>query len=414
MPRTLTIGDMDSLCHHFTERFGTRRMADNLRDVVSAHNKLLLVKSKLVTSLMNQPALGETAVDAFFKAPLSNDNSPVCNKIGSFLSVQVLDSTEMSTMDPVCVKMKTPLPGGLHRAPEIFPQVVATVMGQDKTMFHGADEFHRLLYASVYSSSSLASSTQWLQHPEDKSTITAMTSNGIELKCQTLPFGAQIASDLTCSKQHVCQSITQTHSKRPVVFTARFATHCLRVQVYPCNACSNTGLLMGTVHSSGSVHPLLSCAVVANKTLVAHPTFGVHCSDAASLLTPYARRHMHSLASVHTKNTVMRAVLGNDPTHPAVIHNLDESLRENQTLRGSLDESQLQTCAQIWSTMKRGKSVELKCTEGTVDCFRNDVNHTDIGLHSQTLLDFRFTHMDKESHVGEPLEVSVFGTYFHV
>jgi hypothetical protein len=110
----------------------------------------------------------------------------------------------------------------------------------------------------------------------------------------------------------------------------------------------------------------------------------------------------------------MRAVLGNDPTHPAVIHNLDESLREHHTLRGSLDESQLQTCAQIWSTMKREKSVELKCTEGTVDCFRNDVNHTDIGLHSQTLLDFRFTHMDKEFHVGEPLEVSVFGTYFHV
>ena len=110
----------------------------------------------------------------------------------------------------------------------------------------------------------------------------------------------------------------------------------------------------------------------------------------------------------------MRAVLGNDPTHPAVIHNLDESLREHQALQCSLDESRLKTCVQISSTMRREDLVDLKCREGTIDCFDVDVNHTDIGLHSQTLLDFKFSHMGKDFHVEEPLLVSAYRTYFHV
>jgi hypothetical protein len=174
---------------------------------------------------------------------------------------------------------------------------------------------------------------------------------------------------------------------------------------------------MATTHVSGFERPLRSCALVVPCAIRRHKSFGVHEADVSALTTPVARAHVRTLAQMFSKCAVMRAVLGSAATVFAVdrLGDMDESELHMQytALRGICTNTQLLKCASIWNEVEKNRTMSVGCISGTLDVFENDQLHTDISMHTHSIMDTTFNCDGQDFSVNSPIVVSMYGTYYH-
>jgi hypothetical protein len=174
---------------------------------------------------------------------------------------------------------------------------------------------------------------------------------------------------------------------------------------------------MATTHLSGFERPLRSCALIVPCALRRHTSYGVHEADVSALVTPFARTHVRTLAEMFSKCAIMRVVLGSAAPFfkTCRLGDMDElELHTQYThLRGMCSCDQLKSCASIWAEVNSAHTMTLTCISGTLDAFLNDDFHTDMAMHTHSIMDTTFVHDGEEHQVVSPLIVSLYGTYYH-
>jgi hypothetical protein len=423
MSEGLTQCEMDSVYHHFNARLETRSINQSREWVDTAVRKLTTVKSNAIVKLMNSSEPHHVVLDT---------REQVLD-VGSIMSAHVIasqgaNSAEGRSRVPVCMKMATPLPGTVRRAPEIFAELISTLLGRS-SMWGDSEALRSKLYSCVYGGTPIPTAAEW-SVSADGSSVSVTTLVGLQLKCSLLGQGVPgpgvsktaIGCDDRFTHRMMCQNVTATYTQQPMVFTVSCGgdSEILSACVYPCSASTN-GLFLGTVHASGFEQPLKSCAVVTNKTLRVHPHWGVHEADAMTLTTPYARGHMHTLSNIYIKSCIMRAVLVDHSKQFEVsrLGDMDEieMLTQYKSLRDTLSIPQSNTCSEIWNGMcaKNGPGcgIRVRCLSGAFDCFKKDGFHTDMALHTRNVIQTSFKYGGVDHHVSSPLVLSMYGTYYH-
>lgn len=304
----------------------------------------------------------------------------------------------------------------------MVPDMLMALLKRDH-VWQGSEKLYHAVYNVVYSAESVPSLSQWKLAVDGRS-ISVRTTSGLSLECAFLHTNkssktSNRESDHTFSRRMMCQGVTRTYTTQPLVITARFTpavSKVLRACVYPCST-KATGLLMATTHVSGFERPLRACALVVPCALRRHKNFGVHEADVSALAIPFARTHVRTLAQMFSKCAIMRAVLGSvAPVFP--VHRLGDmdelELHLQYThLRGLCTSGQLETCASIWNDVNKNHRMTVGCVSGTVDAFENDNLHTDIAMHTHSILDTTFNHNGHAFNVNSPIVVSMYGTYYH-
>jgi hypothetical protein len=423
----LSTSEMDGMFHHFTEELANEGGTDSWQLVQGSHEKLRAVKSKVITELMNssdyRSALGtdKTFNPAGIPGPVKG--------IGSLIVASLTDLSRVSTsptigsvaqQDPVYVKVPVAVTGIKH-AVAVVPEVLKALLNRD-TVWKDAAKLRQAVYDIVYSSASVPSLSAW-KLASNGTSISVFTPSGLRLECaflhNNLSNMAVNESDHTLSRRMMCQRVTRTYSAQPLVITAQFTpseSRVLRACVYPCSS-KSSGVLMATTHLSGFERPLRSCALVVPCALRRHKSFGVHEADVSALVTPYARTHVRTVAEMFSKCAVMRAVLGSAAPVFKIcrLGDMDELVLHTQytKLRGMCTSTQLQSCASIWAGVERSHAMDLTCISGTMNAFENDDFHTDIAMHTHSMIDTAFTYNGEDFQVKSPIVVSMYGTYYH-
>jgi hypothetical protein len=406
--------ELDSMYHHFNERVETNSANKSREWVDTAVRKLAVVKSNAIVGLMNSSEPHEVVLNTLQQAL----------EVGSTISAHILASPRASsagvaTSSPVCLKMTTPLPGTVGRAPEMFADLISTLLGRS-SVWSDSEELRSRLYSCVYSGTPIPPAAEW-SASADGSSVSVTTVAGLQLKCSLLcPPITSSERENRLSQRMVCRNVTAAYTQQPMCFTVVCdgVSEMLSAHVYPCST-NSSGLLLGSVHVSGFEKPFQSCAVVSHKTLRVHSHWGVHEADAIALTTPYARGHMHTLANIYTKSCIMRAVLGDNQIEfeTSQLGDMDEMelLHQYETLRDTLSSTQRQLCSEVWNDMctQNGDSSRVRCVSGTLDCFKKDALHTDMALHTRNVLATSFKYNGVDHHVSSPLVLSVYGTYYH-
>jgi hypothetical protein len=423
----LSTSEMDVLFHHFTEEHLVDQGVTNSswKWVNGAHTKLRAVKSKVLTELMNSSDYRSAlCVDKTFN-PAGVPG--LVKGVGSLAVASLTDVSNLATAGPISHKnsvyLKIPVSvHGVSHAVDVVPEMLMALLKRDN-VWQGADKLHHAVYDVVYSSESVPCLSQW-NLAVDKRSISVDTKSGLRLECSFLHNSTSsnmghIESDHTFSRRMMCQRVTRTYSTQPIVITAQStasASQVLRVCVYPCST-KATGLLMATTHVSGFERPLRSCALVVPCAIRRHKSFGVHEADVSALTTPVARAHVRTLAQMFSKCAVMRAVLGSAATVFAVdrLGDMDESELHMQytALRGICTNTQLLKCASIWNEVEKNRTMSVGCISGTLDVFENDQLHTDISMHTHSIMDTTFNCDGQDFSVNSPIVVSMYGTYYH-
>jgi hypothetical protein len=428
----LSASQMDGLLHHFTEEnISPQSVTCSSWDGVNdAHAKLRAVKDRVLTELMNSSDYRNAlCVEKTFNP--AGVPGPV-KGVGSLMVASLTDSSNvpigsMAANDPITHQnpsyLKIPVSvNGVSHAVSVVPDMLMALLQRDN-VWQGADKLKRAVYDVVYSSESVPDLSQWKLADGGRS-ISVNTASGLRLECAFLHNNRSSntkirESDHTFSRRMMCQGVTRTYSTQPIVVTARFSpavSHMLQVCVYPCSV-RQTGLLMATTHVSGFERPLRSCAVVVPCAIRRHVTFGVHEADVSALVTPITRAHVRTLAQMFSKCAVMRAVLGTSAPVFTVnrLGDMDELELHTQytSLRGMCTHTQLQTCAGIWDEVNMNHTMGLVCVAGTLDTFENDQMHTDVAMHTHSIMDTTFKHEGKDFSVSSPIVVSLYGTYYH-
>lgn len=408
--------EVDSIYHHFNSRLEMRGANTSRAWVDTAQRKLGLVKSNAIVDLMNSTEPHQVVLETL------KDDLEVCSIVSARV-VEPLGATMVDTPPPICMKMSTPLPGTVKRAPEMFTELVSTLLGRS-SLWNNCEVLRSKLYSCVYAGIPIPSAAEWSASTDGMS-VSVTTLEGLQLKCAIMGHHTRAREcGHRFDQRMMCQSVTATYTQQPMVFTVSCdgLSEVLSAHVYPSSN-SSSGLLLGTVHASGFDKPFRSCAVVAKKTLRVHPYWGVHEADAITLTTPYARGHMHTIANIFTKSCIMKAVLGDLAPEFKVsrLGDMDELelLSQYKTLRGTLSGAQHQTCSEIWkdSCVEDGSggraSMRVRCVSGTLDCFKKDDAHTDMALHTRNVIATCFNHDGIEHNVSSPLVLSMYGTYYH-
>ncbi|KAJ1465492.1 hypothetical protein T484DRAFT_1757376 [Baffinella frigidus] len=433
----LTMPEKNAVLHHFNENLGVRRTADGQSTVDAAHSKLSIVKSNTIVSIMNSHTDGIEACSRAAASLLSTSSSD--NKLTDVRScavVTVLDSSAVHDQEilPIRAKMARVIPGSVQEAPELFSEVLSTVLGRT-AVWKNATNLQAKLYAHVYSGGATKTMKSWTPSA-DGTSVSMRTPGGLVLKCALLRStkvdgsagsGDKIKSigesDHRFAQRVLGQGVTQSYSQQPMEFTARLddSPNIYRAVVYPCSS-KATGLFVGTMHASGFERPLKACAVVASNTMLVHPQWGVHEADATVLMAPYTRSHVSAVSSMFVKSAIMRAVMGSSAT--VDLGNLDEPqlMGQYKELREMLSPQQLESSMDIWNGMHEKKVVEMgntrpvygvTCVGGTVDSFKNDAYHTGLALHTRSIVEAKFAYNHNEFSIKTPLVVSMYGTYYH-
>jgi len=434
---SLTMSEKNAILHHFNENLGVRRTADGQSTVDAAYSKLSVVKSNTIVSIMNSHTDGIEECSRAAASLLSTSSSD--NKLTDVRScaiVTVLDSNAIHAQEilPIRAKMASVIPGSVQQAPELFSEVLSTVLGRT-AVWKNATTLQSKLYAHIYSGGAAKTMKSWTQST-DGTSVSMRTPCGLALKCalllSTQADGSVVSgdkiksigeSDHRFAQRVLSQGVTRSYSQQPMEFTARLdgGANIFRAVVYPCSS-KQTGLFVGTMHASGFERPLKSCAVVASNTMLVHPQWGVHEADATVLMAPYTRSHVSAVSSMFVKSAIMRAVMG---TSAAVdLSDLDEPqlMGQYKELREMLSPQQLESSMDIWKGMHEKNVVDkgntkptygVTCVSGTVDSFKNDASHTGLALHTRSIVEAKFAYNHTEFSIKTPLIVSMYGTYYH-
>jgi hypothetical protein len=407
-----------------------RRDSQSAVDI--AHSKLSVVKSNTIVSSMNAYSDGMIAskrASASLTSPSANDKIA---DVGSCAIVTVRDNNIIQdhvSQPPIRAKMATAIPRSIQLAPNLFSELLSTVLGRSM-IWKNAEVLKAKLYEHVYSGVGMSSMDAW-EKSADGTSVSMRTSSGVLLRCALLrsaqavgPVGNTGKNDHQFAQRVLSQGVTNSYSQQPMEFSASLdnCCHVFKAAVYPCSM-KQTGLFMGTLHMSGFDIPLKSCAVVANNTLQIHPKWGINEADATVLMIPYTRSHVGAISSMFVKCAVMRAILGTKaPTNQFTdLCNMDETGTVNQytLLRSMLSADQLQSSSIIWKDMNRTGvgspklNYGVTCVAGTIDSFQKDSSHTILSLHTRSIIDAKFVHNNEEFIVKSPLIVSMYGGYFH-
>jgi hypothetical protein len=412
---------MDGLFHHFTEEIPHEGNSSS-NWVVGAHEKLRAVKSKVVTELMNASSYRTALCSEKKFNPAATPKGYGSLIAASLIDISSVSPNSIGITQPVPVYLKTATSvNGINHAVDVVPEILKAMLQRDN-IWRGCDKLRRAVYDVVYSSESVPALSKW-KIAVDGNSISVCTASGINLECALLHtrLSNKVSreSDQTFARRVLCQGVTRTYSSQPLVITIQATTpmsHMLQACVYPSST-NATGLLMATTHVSGFERPLRSCATVVPCSLRRNPNFGVHEADVSSLITPYVRTHMLTLATMFSKCAIMRAVLGGAAPGFASsqMGDMDELEIHKQytNLRGICTSNQLKSCASIWAEVNSSRNMNTTCVSGTVDAFENDEFHTDISMHTHSMMNTTFKYKEKDFDVSTPIVVSLYGTYYH-
>jgi hypothetical protein len=428
MVQELSTSELDELCHHFTEELANKGVGHSSWQLVQdSQEKLRAVKSKVITEMMNvsdyRTALGgeKTFNPAGIPGPIKGIGSLVVASLADLSSVSNNSTIgSMTQKAPVYLKVPVSL-NGIKHVIGVVPELLKALLNRDN-VWQGGESLRQAVYDVVYSAESIPSLSEWKLGPGGNN-ISVCTASGLRLECALLHNDesnmAANESDQTFSRRMMCQRVTRTYSAQPIVITAQSTTaisRLLRACVYPCSN-KPSGILMATTHLSGFERPLRSCAIVVPCALRRHASFGVHEADVSALITPYARTHVRTLAEMFSKCAVMRTVLGTKTPvfTTSRLGDMDElELHKQYThLRGMCTHTQLRSCANIWEDVDRSHAMNLTCISGTINAFENDDFHTDVAMHTHSMMDTTFMYGGEEFKVNSPLVVSMYGTYYH-
>jgi hypothetical protein len=436
---SLTMTEKNAMLHHFNENLGVRRTADGQSTVDAAYSKLSTVKSNTIVSIMNSHVDGIdecSRAAASLVSTSSSDNK--FSDVGSCAIVTILDrnATHDQEIPQIRAKMTTAIPGSIQQAPKLFSEVLSTVLGRT-SVWKNATALQVKLYAHVYSGAATGTMNAWTPS-SDGTSVSMRTRCGLVLKCALLRStdGCTTTSadkmknigesDHRFAQRVQGQGITRSYSQQPMEFSARLddSAHTFKASVYPCST-KATGLFMGTMHASGFERPFRSCAVVASKTMLVHPQWGVHEADATTLMVPYTRSHVSAVSSMFVKSAIMRAVMGTMSTGTGMpLSDIDELqlVGQYKELRAMLSTSEQKASMDIWREMHEKGVVEsdtakptygVTCVDGTMDSFKNDSSHTGLAFHTRSIVEANFIHNNEEFSMKTPLLVSMYGSYYH-
>jgi hypothetical protein len=429
---SLSTSEKNYIMHHFNAKFGINHTSDSQQTVDTAYQKLSTVKSNTIVSIMNSHEDGleqcSRASVSLLSPPISHEKNP---EVGSCAVITVLDGNAMHDQEilPIRAKMAMSIPGSVQQAPELFSEVLSTVLGRT-AIWKDAKTLQAKLYSHVYTGTTASAKNTW-KPSTDGTSVSMRTPCGLMLKCAVLSSDQSSGSvknpsesDHRFAQRVLSQGVTQTYSQQPMEFTASIGDNLdsFRAAIYPCSV-KSTGLFMGTMHASGHERPMKSCGVITSNTMLVHPKWGVHEADATTLMAPYAKSHVTALSSMFVKSAIMRAVLGNTiPDPDLTLDGMDVPMVVNQykKLRSTLSPQQVSTSMDMWKGMhaKTGNDANkplytVTCVDGTVDCFKNDSSHTGMALHTNNMVHAKFAFDGKEIEIKSPLVVSVYGTYYH-
>jgi hypothetical protein len=424
----LSTSEMDTLFHHFTEKLADQGAVDSTwQSVHGAHEKLRAVKSKVISELMNSSdyrlALGtdKTFNPAGIPGPIKGVGSLIVASLTDLSSVSTNSTVGSTTLQaPVYLKVAVAV-NGIKHAVGVVPEMLKALLSRESA-WKGGESLRKAVYGVVYSSESVPPLSAW-KLASDGSSISVCTTSGLRLQVAFLHNNTSNLglneSDQTFAQRMMCQRVTRTYTSQPVVVTAQCAaakSQVLRACVYPCSNTSS-GVLMATTHLSGFERPLRSCALVVPCVLRRHASFGVHEADVSTLITPYVRTHVRTLAEMFSKCAIMRVVLGTAAPvfKTGRLGDMDElELHMQYThLRGMCTSTQLQSCSKIWAEVNSSHTMNLACISGTVNAFQNDDFHTDVAMHTHSIMDTTFKYRGNDFDVSSPLVVSMYGTYYH-
>jgi hypothetical protein len=413
MCEALSQNEMNTIFHHFTEPIGVERIIASQQWVDTANRTMDTVKNNTIVDLMNAPIR---------HTPLGTNTVNRSNPSGTLVSAYVLDASSGTDVGYVSdtvktrVKLATSLPEGLYRAPELFGEVVASLLSRD-SLWQGKAPLQKALYDSVYSDASIPPMCEWLTSADGHSV--SVIKNGLRLSCSPLREAqSSNTEDHLFGKRILCESVTRSYSQQPMLYTAEFHGLSLHASALPCST-KATGLLIGTLHISGFERPMRSCGVVAQKTIPCHPRLGVHEVDATALMVPYTREHLHKTVHMFCKNAIMFHLLGtNAPVfETSSLQELDDTevMRQYTDLRQRLTLNQLKTCAQAWGGALTNKALNITCLSGTIDCFKqgDGGSYTDMSLHTRNQVDSYFEIDGDTVSVSSPIVVSFYSRYYH-
>lgn len=428
MLASLSVSEMDQILHHFTEESNSRGCpgVDSWRAVEECHENLSTVKSRTILGLMN-------TIDQKSALPQQKTFNPGCVTgqlpgVGSMIVATVVDVTSVansltvSAIDKEPTHVKIPLSvNGMNHAVQVIPDIMKALLHRDN-VWQGSRDLKQAIYDVVFSAGSIPSWTKWKIASDGKS-ISVSTASGLHIQCAHLHDNssniASHESDHTFSRRTMCQRVTQNYSSQPLIITAHTSSRVsqvLRACVYPCSKTSS-GLLMATTHLSGYERPLRSCALVIPCSLRRHASFGVHEADVSTLITPFVRTHVQTLAELYSKCAIMKVVLQEAaPTFElSRLGDMDELELHTQytRLRGLCTSAQLKLCANTWAETKSSDAMRLTCISGTINAFQNDAFHTDVATHTRSIMDMTFTYEGDVHHMSSPIVVSLYGTYYH-
>jgi hypothetical protein len=213
----------------------------------------------------------------------------------------------------------------------------------------------------------------------------------------------------------------------------------LNACVYPrCKTTKIGGLLIGTMCPTNVEprHPIAATVVEsANMTLSRIAQVGIDECDAASVMAGYTCRYRNSLVDVYLACHILRVVcdLKEFKIPPLqdmsaeVVHETHNILHKHM-MDSPEDERQIIQimCKDAFRGMQKlshpnhgsdGSSdhaclYHIRCTGGTVDCFENDTQYTDMALHTNNFFSATFDVDGQHTHVSGDIPVSMYATYY--
>ena len=294
---------------------------------------------------------------------------------------------------------------------------------------NGIDDFVSAITESITEVNARANHT-WERSNESDATF-MHTDSGLTFEFERMTSRPFVA-DHRYEQYHSCRKMTQEFNIRPLSLkiTMKGSETNILTLIYPrregIDNMALGGLLVGAslVNDVAGIQQLYPTVIqTKNLALTRDVHNGIFEEDAASLLASHARKYRDDLMNMFVATHCMRAVLGKDQSDIPPLRTLSAEMIKSIHLKYQLLNNQDKRAKELMSSLQRinesnsphfkdRRVFDVTCTGGTVDCFNNDTQHTDMSLHTNNNVFLEFTYEDKKTLVDEPIAVSMYATYY--
>lgn len=288
---------------------------------------------------------------------------------------------------------------------------------------HASGQFHKFIAALSACVSELEGSPDsvWV-HGDTPGVSTLETRSGISFAIKQMPHNEYMAAVADHRfEQHInCRKITRAFKLQPVKLEISLEGSAITIDalVYPRSKLLDTGgLLVGRMQPTNGItlYPIKPTVIETNEMTVIHDKYGCISEDhAASLMTGYTRKYRKRLVEKYVATHILRDVISTKTD----LHDIPplQSMTENDIysmynkLKTIATTEDIAKCKQVSTTWKQ--PYILTCTGGTVDCFQNDSQHTDMALHTNNIFEVSYNMNEKPVIVCGDIPVSMYATYY--